>query len=127
MQLTIDLDRVHYRLHEANNRITGIEQCVAELHGARAPTTRWMRVWRVGHPLRKRMTPVVEEARRRLGATLRLAEAQDLAIIRWLESTGRASVPAWCWPDQPPRPPKRPQVQDWRLRREPGGWPPSVG
>jgi hypothetical protein len=124
MQIDVHCGRRHYRLHEANSRILGIEQRTVELHGARAPAVRWTPVWKIGRPLRATLLPVIAEARHRLGGSLRPAEAQDLAIIKWMVETGRASVPPWCWPDRPPRQPKQVQQQTWRQRREPGGWPP---
>jgi hypothetical protein len=126
MQLDVHIQRRHYRVHLVDARIFGIEQRIAEIRGQRGPTLYWRPLWRIGRTLRTTLLPVLEDARRQLLPKLRLATAADLDDIRQFVVCGRTAAPAWVWPDYTPPAPqqRRPQVQDWRKRREPGGWPP---
>jgi hypothetical protein len=126
LQITVHIQRRHFRLHEANFKIVGIERRQAEVRGPRAPFTYWMKVWRPGWRLPRILLPVIEELAQRRVMPLELAEVKDLRLVRWAVDTGREQVPEWIFPDWTPPAPtrKRPQVQDWRRRREPGGWPP---
>ena len=128
MLLTTHIRRRHYRVLVTDGRILGVEQRVAILHGQRAPLVYWKRVWRVGRPAWPFLLPVLEDARRQLLPKIRFAAVDDIDAIKRWAAYHRVEIPPWVWPDWPPPkpPPRRPQVQDWRLRREPGGWPPRV-